>query len=187
MANGEFLGNQLLIAMPALGDPNFHRTVTIICEHSAEGALGIILNRPSGMSLDQILEQLSLKAVSPAIGDQPVLSGGPVQQERGFVLHEPAGEWDSTLEVSDEIRVTTSRDILSAMALGTGPRRAIVALGYAGWEAGQLEAEIRANAWLSAPASSEIVFELPFEQRWAAATNLLGIDPARLSGQAGHA
>lgn len=187
MGNGEFLGNQLLIAMPALGDPNFHRTVTIICEHSEEGALGIIINRPTGMPLSHILEQLSLEAASPDIADQPVLNGGPVQQERGFVLHEPGGEWDSTLEVSGEIRVTTSRDILTAMANGTGPRRAIVALGYAGWEAGQLEAEIRANAWLSAPASSEIVFELPFDQRWVAATHLLGIDPAQLSGEAGHA
>ncbi|CAN5198734.1 YqgE/AlgH family protein [soil metagenome] len=182
-----FLGSHLLIAMPALGDPNFHRTVTLICEHSSEGALGIIINRPTTMPLRHVFEQLSLEPASPGLADQPVLNGGPVQQERGFVLHEPGGDWESTLEISDRIQVTTSRDVLTAMAEGSGPPHAIVALGYAGWEAGQLEAEIRANAWLSAPASSAIVFELPFEQRWAAATNLLGIDPSRLSGQAGHA
>jgi putative transcriptional regulator len=187
MAASEFLTNQLLIAMPSLGDPNFHRTVTLICEHSAEGALGIIINRPTQMPLRHVLQQLSLEAVSADIGDRPVLHGGPVQQERGFVVHEPAGEWESTLEVSDQIRVTTSRDILAAIARGDGPRRALVALGYAGWESGQLEAEMLANAWLSAPAPGEIVFDLPFHERWTAATHSLGVDPARLSGQAGHA
>lgn len=191
MADKHFLTGHLLIAMPAMQDPNFSRTVTYICEHSEQGALGIVINRPLDMELGAIFDQLDLEDVDPALASQPVLQGGPVHQERGFVLHEPelpAGqEFDATLAVSDSIRVTTSQDILAAMARGQGPRRTVVALGYAGWGAGQLESELKENAWLSVPASARIIFETPFEQRWRESARLLGVDVALLSSQAGHA
>lgn len=187
MAAPEFLSNQLLIAMPAMVDPNFSQTVTLICEHSSKGALGLVLNRPLPMKLSDVFEQLSLDAADARIGQQPVLRGGPVQTDRGFVVHRQGGSWDSTLKVSEQIQVTTSRDILAAMARGDGPPNAFIALGYAGWDAGQLEQEILANAWLSAPADDEVIFNLPFEDRWQAAGRLLGIDLTRMSPDAGHA
>ncbi|MBT8132212.1 MAG: YqgE/AlgH family protein, partial [Gammaproteobacteria bacterium] len=170
------LRNQLLIAMPALGDPNFHRTVTLVCEHSEEGALGIIINRPLDIRMADIFDQLELAEPEDAIFKRQVLSGGPVQQERGFVLHHPRRKWDSMLKISDDIGVATSRDILSSIAEGDGPSESLVALGYAGWTAGQLEAEMQANAWLSVPANPEIVFETPYEQRWQHAASLVGVD-----------
>ena len=188
---GPYLTNQLLIAMPALVDPNFAQTVTLICEHSDKGALGIVINRPMSMALGEVFEQLAMTPADPRLLDQPVLRGGPVQQDRGFVLHPPATSgvepWDSTLRVSPTLQVTTSRDILGSMARGDGPEQAVVALGYAGWEAGQLEEEIRSNAWLNVPADDSIIFTAPFEARWEAAVRLLGIDLGRLSSQAGHA
>lgn len=191
MQDPTFLTGHLLIAMPAMRDPNFARTVTYVCEHTAEGALGIIVNRPMDMDLGMIFQQLALTPTDPERASQPVLQGGPVSQERGFVLHavEAAGDggFDSTLEVTAEIRVTTSQDILAAMAAGRGPRRALLALGYAGWGAGQLESEMSQNAWLTVPARPEILFDIPFERRWQAAARLLGIDLATLSSDAGHA
>jgi putative transcriptional regulator len=185
------LTGHLLIAMPAMQDPNFVKTVTYICEHSEQGALGIVINRPLDMDLGTIFDQLSLAPADPALARQPVLQGGPVHQERGFVLHEPAEgsgqDFDATLAVSDAIRVTTSQDILTAMARGQGPRRAVVALGYAGWGAGQLENELVQNAWLSVPATPRIIFDTPFEQRWRESARLLGIDLSTMSQQAGHA
>jgi putative transcriptional regulator len=186
-----YLTNQLLVAMPTLADPNFAQTVTLICEHTANGALGIVLNRPLGMALGDVFRQLALDPTDERLLDQPVLKGGPVAQDRGFVLHPPAAvepePWDSTLKISPTLHVTTSRDILSSMARGSGPTQAVVALGYAGWEAGQLEDEIRSNAWLTTPVDDSIIFATPFEQRWHAAAKLLGIDLGRLSTQAGHA
>jgi putative transcriptional regulator len=187
-----WLTGHLLIAMPAMQDPNFAKTVTYICEHSDQGALGIVINRPLDMDLGTIFDQLSLDAADPAVARQPVLQGGPVHQERGFVLHQPEdtgspAEFDATLAVTDAIRVTTSQDILTAMARGQGPRRALVALGYAGWGAGQLENEMVQNAWLSVPASPRIIFDTPFEARWRESARLLGIDLNTLSSQAGHA
>lgn len=191
MRNSPYLAGHLLIAMPALQDPNFFQTVTYICEHSEEGALGLIINRPLSMDLSSIFEQLSLTSVDPLIGRQQVLQGGPVHQKRGFVLHELALSeglsFDSTLPVSDTICMTTSTDILAAMARGQGPRRALVALGYAGWGAGQLENELGHNTWLSVPATPQIIFETPFELRREAATRLLGIELSTLSHQSGHA
>ena len=191
MGDTTFLTGHLLIAMPAMQDPNFARTVTYICEHSDQGALGIVINRPLDMDLGTIFGQLSLDPTDPELARQPVLQGGPVNQERGFVLHEPAEiperEFDSTLTVTNAIRVTTSQDILSAMARGTGPRRAVLALGYAGWGAGQLESELAQNAWLSVPANPRIIFDTPFELRWRESGRLLGIDLNTLSSQAGHA
>jgi putative transcriptional regulator len=181
------LTNQFLIAMPAMQDANFAQTVTFIWEHNAEGALGIIINRPLQMNLADVFEQLRMPTPTVALGRQPVLQGGPVQTDRGFVVHHIGGQWEHTRQVSSRIQVTTSPDILDAMARGSGPETAIVALGYAGWSAGQLEKELAANAWLTAPADERILFDTPFEQRWRAAGRLLGVDLATISPQAGHA
>jgi len=179
--------NQLLIAMPGMQDPNFETTVTLVCEHTEDGALGIVINRPLDLRLADVLDQLELTAESEEIGATRVLAGGPVGHERGFVLHPAGREWEATLDVSDEIRVTFSRDILAAIAAGTGPGRSLVALGYAGWDAGQLESEMMANAWLNVTATPDIVFDVPFDQRWQAAARQLGIDITRLASDAGHA
>ena len=181
------LAGQLLVAMPGMLDPDFQHTVTYICEHSETGALGITINRPLDMDIGEVLDQLSLKPSGPECLTQPVLKGGPVQSERGFVLHESPHNWESTTAVGQSIFVTTSRDILSDLAAGNGPGRVLIALGYSGWSAGQLEEEIRQNAWLTVPASSNLVFETPFDQRWSAAAQSIGIDPASLSLHAGHA
>jgi putative transcriptional regulator len=185
--SGDYLTNQLLIAMPTMGDPNFAQTVTLVCDHSARGALGLILNKPLAMRMSEIFEQLEIELPGGRLSASQVLRGGPMQTDRGFVVHPAGGKWDSTLEVSDTIHVTTSRDILAAMARGEGPSQAVVALGYAGWDGGQLEEEIRANAWLSAPVDSSIIFDMPFESRWEAAGRLLGVDLARISPISGNA
>jgi putative transcriptional regulator len=188
-----YLTNQLLIAMPAMGDPNFAQTVALICDHSPRGALGLILNKPLQMRMGEVFAQLDIAietgsvADRPALADRPVLRGGPMQTDRGFVVHRAGGQWDSTLKVSDAIHVTTSRDILTAIARGEGPGEAMIALGYAGWDGGQLEDEIRANAWLNAPADSGIIFDLPFESRWRAAARLLGVELSRMSPISGNA
>jgi putative transcriptional regulator len=181
------LTNQFLIAMPGLADPNFHRTVTYMCAHSEEGAMGIVINRPMGLTLGEVLGQMEITTEREEVAALPVYQGGPVQPERGFVIHEPVGAWDSVLRVTDEIGVATSRDILVAVARGEGPRRALVALGYAGWGAGQLEREVLENAWLSGPADPGILFDGPYETRWESAARLLGVEIERLSGEAGHA
>ena len=181
------LSNHFLIAMPALDDPNFHHTTTFICEHDEDGALGVVINRPMNMRLAEILKYMDIEPGSEEISATPVYMGGPVQSDRGFVLHEPSGNWEATLKVTDTIGITSSRDILQAIAAGEGPERAIVTLGYAGWGAGQLEQELADNTWLSGPASSKIVFDTPSEQRWQAAAALLGVDLNLLSSDAGHA
>lgn len=182
------LTNHFLIAMPALKDPNFNRTVTYLCSHDEAGAMGIVINRPLEMALGDVLTQMGIDAVDADAGALPVLQGGPVLPERGFVLHRPAGAWDAVLNVPDtQLGVATSRDILVAIAQGNGPSDVLVTLGYAGWGAGQLEQEVLANTWLSAPADEEILFGLPFDERWEAAVKALGVDLDRLSGQVGHA
>ena len=181
------LTNHFLIAMPTLEDPNFHRTVTYMCAHSEEGAMGIVINRPTDLRLADVLGQMSIPVSNATVENTRVLLGGPVSRERGFVLHQPPGDWDSTLQVSGEIGIATSRDILSEIAEGRGPEQSLVVLGYAGWGAGQLEQEVLDNAWLSGPISKQILFEVPFEERWASATRLLGVDPEQLSHQVGHA
>ena len=183
----DYLNNQFLIAMPALEDPNFAQTVTLICEHSERGALGIVINRTLPMTLGEVFEQLGLDASRSRVNDQPVLQGGPVQTERGFVLHSPTGKWESSLPFSERMHLTTSRDILDALAAGEGPASAVIALGYAGWDAGQLEEEMARNAWLTVPADERVVFATPVDQRWQAAARLLGIDLFTLSSDAGHA
>ncbi len=181
------LSNQFLIAMPSLNDPNFSRSVTYICQHNDDGAMGIIINQPLQLTLGEVLSDLDLPTSQEDIRDSVVFLGGPVQCERGFVLHQPVGEWEATLNVSDEIGITASRSILASIANGQGPKNSIVTLGYAGWGAGQLEQEILANSWLSGPADSDIIFHLPVEQRWQAAATLAGVDITRLSGDVGHA
>lgn len=181
------LSNQLLIAMPGMADPNFNSTVTLICEHNAEGALGIIINRPMKMNLGGLFEQHDLHDVDPALMQRPVLNGGPVARERGFVLHAPTREYDSSVAVSPEIQLTLSRDVLDAMASGDGPQETLVALGYAGWDSGQLEHEILQNTWLTVPATAEIVFTVPFDERWSVAARSLGVDISQISPHAGHA
>lgn len=181
------LQNHFLIAMPAMEDPNFSETVTYICKHDHEGALGIIVNRPSEMRVREIFRQLSLDVQDQTYADQPVLHGGPVHRERGFVIHSGEREYESTLSAAEGLKVTVSQDVLGAMARGEGPESAVLALGCAGWEPGQLEAEMAANAWLSVPAEPEVIFNTPFEQRWTAAAGLLGVDIHQLSLYAGHA
>jgi putative transcriptional regulator len=187
MSANESLKNQLLIAMPSLEDPNFSRTVTYICEHAEQGAMGIVLNRPTELRLVDMLKHMEIDGDYGAIEQQIVFAGGPVETERGIVLHSSGHSWDATMPVSGEISVTTSRDILEAMVHGEGPARSLVALGYAGWGAGQLEDEMQRNAWLSGPSDPSVVFDLPPEQRWDAAARLLGVDIRLLSSEAGHA
>jgi putative transcriptional regulator len=185
--SGEFLTNQFLVAMPGMSDPNFAQTVTLVCEHSGQGALGIVINRPLSMTLGEVLAQLGLDPSSSRLAGDPVLQGGPVQTDRGFVLHSPGPRWDSTLPVSERLHLTTSRDVLDALARGEGPAEAVVALGYAGWDAGQLEAEMAQNAWLTVPADERLLFETPVAERWQAAGRLLGVNLLHLSSDAGHA
>ena len=172
--------NQFLIAMPGVVQGEFDHSVTLLCEHSDEGAMGLVINRPTTLRLRDMFTHMDLDASQHVPDDTPVFWGGPVQTERGFVLHVPEGEWDSTLKVSDDIWLTTSKDILVAISEGKGPKDYIVTLGYAGWSGGQLESEILEN-------SSAIIFKPPPAARWTAAAQLLGVDPSLLSGQAGHA
>ncbi len=187
MSGIQYLTNQFLIAMPGLEDPNFFHSVTYICEHNDEGALGLVVNRPLNMQLGEILQHVQLSQAEPEARQIQVHLGGPVQQDRGFVLHEPLGEWDATLKVTDRIGITSSMDILQAIARNEGPEHTLITLGYAGWGAGQLEQEMAENAWLSGPAHPDILFETPDEERWKAAAASLGIDLDLLSGEAGHA
>ncbi|MBT8121982.1 MAG: YqgE/AlgH family protein [Gammaproteobacteria bacterium] len=187
MTETESLSNHFLIAMPALEDPNFHHTTTYICEHDADGALGVVINRPLDIQLGEILLHMDIRTDDIGIASQPVYMGGPVQNDRGFVLHEPIGDWEATLKVTDDIGITSSRAILAAIAAGEGPENAIITLGYAGWGAGQLEQELAANTWLSGPADRNIVFNTPSERRWLEAAALIGVDLHLISNETGHA
>ena len=174
------LAGHLLIAMPAMADPNFAQTVTYICEHSDQGTLGLVINRPLDIDLGDVFAQLDLKDCDEEISGQPVLQGGPVHMERGFVIHENEQRWENSTTIRDSIQVTTSRDILIAMAKGHGPRRATVALGYAGWGAGQLDAEIQSGSWLFADATDALVFETPREALYDEALASLGLTPSTI-------
>jgi len=185
--SASYFTNQFLIAMPGMTDPNFSQSVTLVCEHNAAGALGIVINKPLKMDLGDVFEQLGLDSKDEQLVRRLVLRGGPVQTDRGFVLHSAGTTWDSTLPFSERVHLTTSRDILDAMAGGHGPEQAIVALGYAGWEAGQLEDEMAQNAWLSVPADDRLMFSTPLEERWHEAGRLLGVNLLNLSFDAGRA
>lgn len=182
-----YLDHQMLIAMPGMADINFAGSVTLLCQHNEEGAIGITINRQSDFSLGEILAQLHIDCENEAIRTLPVLEGGPVAPDRGFVLHSPIEGYESSMAVSPEIMVTTSRDVLAAIAQGAGPEKFVVALGYAGWGEGQLEGEMRENAWLSVEADSAIVFDMPFPSRFEGALDRLGIKIDRLHGEGGHA
>ncbi len=181
------LTHHFLIAMPNMADPYFARTLTYICEHNEQGALGLVVNKPIEMNLATLFERVELELKDPRLAGVPVHFGGPVQTDRGFVLHQPVGSWSSTLSVRDRVGLTTSRDILESVANRVGPEKLLVTLGYAGWAAGQLEHEIKQNAWLTVEARESILFDLPPEERLAAAMALLGISYASLSDEAGHA
>ncbi|MFC4160591.1 YqgE/AlgH family protein [Chitinimonas lacunae] len=181
------LSRQFLIAMPAMADPIFAKSLTYVCDHNEHGAMGIIVNRPLGMDMRTLFQQIDIELHRENVADLPVYFGGPVQTDRGFVLHQPLGNWQSTLAVTDQMGLTTSKDVLQAVGRGEGPERLFVTLGYAGWEAGQLEIELAQNAWLTVEADPEVIFALPPEERYEAALALLGIDMAMLSETAGHA
>lgn len=183
---GSSLSNHFLIAMPGLTDSPLANCITYICEHGPEGAMGLVVNRTLDICFQDVFEQMDL-SYSPSMASNPVLAGGPVNKERGFILHPTCGEWQSTIQVSRDIAVTASRDIITAIAHGEGPHDAQFMLGYAGWGAGQLEQEIKGNSWLTVPADMDILFRTPVEQRWAASAKALGVDLNLMSTQTGHA
>ena len=181
------LTGHFLIAMPSLDDGFFNHAVTYICEHDETGSFGIIINQETDLTLKQIINEMKIETQGDYNQDQPIFIGGPVDQGRGFILHRPTGNWQSTLKVTDSVALTTSKDILQAIANNKGPKNSIVALGYAGWAAGQLDSEIASNTWLSCPAEEQIIFVTPPEERWKAAAKLIGIDLSLMSSDTGHA
>jgi len=182
-----YLQQQMLIAMPAMADPNFSRSVTLLCQHNEDGAIGITINRQSTFTLGELLFQLNIPCENQTISSMMVLEGGPVSPDHGFVLHTPVEGFDSSIQINEDIMVTTSRDVLAAIAAGKGPDKFLVALGYAGWGDGQLEFEMRQNAWLSVQADKNILFESALPQRWEKALDKLGISIGDLHGVGGHA
>ena len=193
----ENLAKQLLIAMPSMEDSNFSRTVTIICEHNQDGAMGIIINQPTTLFVDELLSNLEATESASKESEHkpqkfihnhdPVYAGGPVQIDRGFILHDSDKQWESTHMIDNDLSLTTSEDILLAIAQGKGPENTLIALGYAGWGAGQLEQELSANAWLTVPYEAGIIFDTPIEKRWQSAATKIGVDLHLISNQAGHA
>lgn len=181
------LTHHFLIAMPNMADPHFAKSLTYVCEHTDQGALGIVVNKPIDMTLSKLFEQINIPLADAGLREAAVHYGGPVQIDRGFVLHRPLGNWQSTLAVSDDVGLTTSKDVLQALARGEGPRDVLVSLGYAGWSAGQLEQELAQNAWLTVDADAGVLFDVPPEERLPAAMSKLGIDFSRLSEDVGHA
>lgn len=186
MSEESFLKNQFLIAMPSLEDSNFNHTVSLMCEHNEKGAIGLVINRPTDLKLAEMMEQMGLG--HDALDNEiHVYWGGPVQPERGFVIHGEPGGWESCLEISEGLFITSSRDILKAIGTGEGPKKYFVVLGCASWGEGQLENEILANSWLNTTVDQSILFRVPARDRWQAATRLLGVDVTQLAGNAGHA
>src|SRR3954471_9406588 len=179
------LTHHFLIAMPNMADPHFSKTLTYICEHNEQGALGLVVNRPLDMTLAKLLDQVSISVESDRCAQVSVHYGGPVQTDRGFVLHAPPGDWQSTLSINAELGLTTSKDILEAVARGEGPRQMLITLGYSGWAPGQLEHELAQNAWLTVEARDDVIFDLPSPQRLPKAMEMLGVDYATLSEQSG--
>ena len=185
--SSDCLKDHFLLAMPGLTEGLFSHSITYICEHGESGAMGIVINQPLELSVAEIFDHLQISPKGD-FEDMPVMAGGPVQIDHGFVLHrQDEGDWEASLHVTDEVTLTTSRDVLRAIAGGTGPKEHIIALGYAGWAAGQLEHEIAENSWLTLPADTGIIFDTPYDRRLNAAAAVLGIDMNLISGQAGHA
>jgi putative transcriptional regulator len=180
------LKNQLLIAMPSLRDPRFQHSVSLICEHTDEGAMGIIINRPTPITLSDLLPQMGI-STTDVNQTVPVLEGGPVEPEHGFVIHAPRGKWRSSLKIDGDLTLTTSRDILEQLPTPEAPAQYLIALGYAGWSPGQLEHEMGENSWLTVPATHDLLFNVPYSERWRAAAAVLGVDISQIATQAGHA
>ena len=184
------LANHFLIAMPAMQDPVFGGTVVYVCEHNENGVLGVVINKPTDMTMEVLFDRIDLKLAGGSeapIINEPIMFGGPVQDDRGFVLHTPGARYSSSLTVTEDVAFTTSIDVLEAVAKGDGPERMLVSIGYSGWSPGQLEDEIGRNGWLTVGASADILFDFPIEDRYVAAIKLLGIDPLMLASEAGHA
>ena len=182
-----YLTGQFLIAMPTMGDPRFERSVIYMCAHSADGAMGLVVNRvASEIDFPELLDQLEIKT-DGIKNPIPVLTGGPVETGRGFVLHSMDYSQDSTLKVTDEVGLTATVDILRAIAEGEGPAKSLLTLGYAGWSSGQLDNEIQANGWLNVSSDTSILFDEDFNSKWDRAVRKVGIDPSFLSAEAGHA
>ncbi|SHG36757.1 putative transcriptional regulator [Massilia sp. CF038] len=189
-SSGLNLANHFLIAMPSMQDPIFGGTVVYICEHNDKGVLGVVINKPTDMTMEILFERIDLTVsdgLHSEVVNEPIMFGGPVQDDRGFVLHTPGTPYSSSLTVTSEVAFTTSIDVLEAVANGTGPSRLLVSIGYAGWSPGQLEDEIGRNGWLTVGADPHVLFDLPIEERYNAAIKLLGIDPMMLASEAGHA
>lgn len=183
-----YLTGRLLLAMPAMGDPRFHKAVIYMCAHDANGAMGLVINHAlPGVDLSQLLEQLNIKQQDANIPDAPVMSGGPVETARGFVLHSNDFKQPDTIKIDDHFSVTGTIDALRAIASGNGPEKMLFILGYAGWSPGQLDQELQQNAWLVADPDPELIFVSSPEEKWAAAIHKLGVDPGMLSGEAGRA
>ncbi len=180
------LADHLLVALPSLTDPTFARSVALICQHDEAGAMGVLVNQPSEYTLGEVLAQMEISTDDAALRDIPVLNGGPVHPERGFVIHDDPREWDACLTVGEGLFLTTSRDILEAMARGEGPRNALVTLGCAGWSSGQLENELAENSWLAVPADADLLFSTPLDERWQGAAARLGVDLFHHTGYSGH-
>ena len=187
MAMNTSLANHLLIAMPSLTDPNFERSVIYICEHHVQGTVGLMINRPMQFPLSIVFEQMQISPTSASRCQMPLLFGGPVQPERGFVIHRPTGGWRSSLSLGEDVTVTTSNDIIRAIAADKGPEDVLVTLGYVGWSGDQLEQEVLGNIWLVCPYSSEVLYEVPFTERWEYAGLTLGVKMSQLTSDAGHA
>jgi putative transcriptional regulator len=185
------LTNKFLIAMPGVTDGNFAGTVVYMCEHNDKGALGLVINRPIDINLRKLFDKVDLSLEREDLASRPVFLGGPVQTERGFVLHErldeEGGHYSSSLKIDGGLEMTTSRDVLEALSNGAGPRKVFITLGYAGWNAGQLEEELGRNGWLTVDAEPALIFDTPVEQRYDKALSLLGVDKNFLMGEAGHA
>jgi len=187
MASTTSLAHHLLIAMPSQADPNFKRTVVYVCEHQAQGTVGLIINRPMLYPLSLVFDQLQIEALSAEQNHKPLLFGGPIQPERGFVIHRPFGDWRSSLALQDDVTVTTSNDIIRAIAQDHGPKDVLVTLGYVGWSENQLDHEVMDNIWLVCPYTSELLYDIPFEERWEYAGLTIGVHMNQLTSSVGHA
>lgn len=182
------LANHFLVAMPSLNDAVFAQSVIYICEHHIQGTVGLMINRPLEHPLNLVFEQLKIDPIDPSVGEMPLLFGGPLQQERGFVIHRPMGQWRSSMVLSqDDVTITTSNDIIRAIAGNEGPKDALVALGYVAWDNNQIEQEIIEDAWLVCPFKPELLYEVPFADRWKAAGLTLGVNMDQLISGGGRA
>lgn len=185
------LTNHFLVAMPGMKDPYFQRSVIYVCEHNEDGAMGLMINAPIDITVGKMLKQVDVQPVHPQLHteslERPVLNGGPVSNDRGFILHHPKDQYESSIQMTDNISVTTSRDILSVLGTEAEPNKYLVALGYSGWEAGQLEIELSENSWLTIEADPDLIFNTPINERWQKAVQMLGIDASQLSSEIGHA